>query len=48
MNLQRLGDRLGDRKLRSLTRQDGVAYKGWLKGEARTKPTRARSREDAL
>lgn len=37
--LLRLIDRLGGRKLRSLTQQDGVEYKAYLKGEARTKPT---------
>lgn len=38
-NLQRLITRAGPRRLRTLTQQDGVNYKKWLKQEARTRPT---------
>ena len=37
--LQRLVDRLGSRKLRSLSKIDGSEYKRWLKEVARTRPT---------
>jgi len=43
--LQRLVERLGDRKLRSLTQQDGISFKSFLKGEARTKPTGRRKNQ---
>lgn len=38
-NLQRLIARVGNRRLRTITQQDATAYKGWLKSDARTKPT---------
>ena len=44
-NLQRLIARLGNRKLKSLTKLDGTEYKRWLKEEARTRPTGRRPAE---
>ncbi len=38
-NLQRLVEKLGSRKLRSLHMSDGSEYKRWLMQDARTKPT---------
>jgi hypothetical protein len=38
-NLQRLVARLGNRRLRMVSQQDGVDYKAWLKAGTRTKPT---------
>lgn len=45
--LQRLVERLGSRKLRSLTKIDGSEYKRWLKDAARTRPTGRRKGQKA-
>jgi len=44
-NLQRVIARLGNRKLKSLSKIDGTEYKRWLKEEARTKPTGRRPKQ---